>query len=211
MAEFVGMRLLALLSLLAVPACDVAGPPLVPALVPISAVPPPLAWESGHPKRAAWSRELRAGLTAELGRLDAAGDASSFCPPFAGLQPADKVEVLATLAVGVALFESGYDPSQRYREPMGYDSVGLFQLSYEDRFAWCTMDPVTRSLEDPLTNIRCAVPEMARLVSRDRTLAGGSTNADARGLARYWSVVRRGPAHKLAEITAITRRHPACS
>jgi hypothetical protein len=122
------------------------------------------------------------------------------------------VEVLSTIAVAVAKRESNYKPGLHYGEPppLGYDSIGLFQLSYEDGFSWCTLDRTAKSLEDPINNIRCAVPEMAGLVKRDRVIAKGATKSDARGLARYWSVVREGPSHHLAEIRASAAALPYC-
>lgn len=135
---------------------------------------------------------------------------SEYCPHYSSLSNEQRVEALANMAVGIARYESGYDPSQHFAEPgLGYDSIGLYQLSYEDAFPWCSMDQPSKSLEDPITNIRCAVPEMARLAAKDKIISG-PTAGDNRGLGRYWSVVRAGSQHKRAQIIEATRAYAAC-
>ncbi|MEI9905964.1 MAG: transglycosylase SLT domain-containing protein [Asticcacaulis sp.] len=172
-----------------------------------------LAWEDGSAERAGWSAELRTQIANNLTSLSKASDMASFCPAYASLSKDQKVEVLANLMVGIARYESNYDPHTVYHEPppLGVDSVGLFQLSYEDGYSWCTLDRNARSLEDPVNNIRCAVPKMTRLVAKDKVLAAGSTNANALGLARYWSVMRLGPGHHIADIRAITTGMAVCA
>lgn len=190
-----------------------------PAPPPPPPPPPPellvqaLAWEDGTPERAAWSAELRKQVANNLTSLSKASDMAGFCPAYASLSNDQKVEVLADLMVGIARYESNYDPHQIYHEPppLGVDSVGLFQLSYEDGFTWCMLDRASKSLEDPLNNIRCAVPKMARLVAKDKVLAGGSTNANALGLARYWSVMRLGAGHHVDDIRRIALNMAVCA
>lgn len=173
----------------------------------------PLAWESGRPEAAAWSAELRRLFVANLAPFEAATDIGAFCPNWTGLATTAKVEALATMAVAMARRESSYNPATVFGEPppLSVDSVGLFQLSYEDGFGWCDLDRARDTLKDPLENIRCAVPAMARLVARDGILAGGGTTADARGMARYWSVVRTGPSHFLDEIKASSANLSFCA
>ncbi len=171
-----------------------------------------LAWESGHPERREWSAALRAAIAAQLASFDTAADFAGFCPSYAGLTPDQRTEVIATLAVAIAFRESGYKPGTVFAEPppLGVDSIGLFQLSYEDGFSWCDLDRARDTLKDPLNNIACAVPKMARLVAKDRLFAAGSTGSDARGLSRYWSVVRSGPTHFKDEILGKAAALPAC-
>jgi hypothetical protein len=192
-------------------------------LSPVSAAPPDAApphnaetklpWETGHPERADWSRELRQQLSAKLSSFESAEDIAAYCPSYSTLTAAQKVDVLATIAVRIAKFESSYNPKQHFHEPppLDYDSVGLFQLSYEDGFSWCSLDLTKKSLEDPLNNIRCAVPEMARLVANDKLIAAGTNAKNARGLARYWSVVREGPKHHLDEVRKAASSLKICS
>ncbi|EGF89751.1 lytic transglycosylase, catalytic [Asticcacaulis biprosthecium C19] len=189
-----------------------------PAPPPPPPPPPPemlvsgLAWEMNHSERAPWSTELRTQVRANLASFDKATDWADFCPTYGSLTADDKVEVIATLAVAIARYESNYNPHTIYHEPapLNVDSVGLFQLPYEDGFTWCTLNRTAKSLEDPINNIRCAVPKMARLIAKDKVVTAGSTGANAQGLARYWSTVRLGPTHKLAEIRNATRGLSIC-
>ncbi len=171
-----------------------------------------LPWEKAHPERKAWSNALMSDLSDHLASFGSARDIGSFCPNYARLSAADRVWVIATIAVAIAKFESNFNPRQHFGEPppLGYDSIGLFQLSYEDGFKWCRMNRAAKSLEDPVTNIACTVPEMARLVATDRVLAAGTNSRNTRGLARYWSVVRRGEKHHLGEIRAMATALPHC-
>lgn len=181
--------------------------------VPANPVAVPLAWEAGAPERRAWSEALRRDFAAELHRIGTPGDIESYCPAWSRLGTTDRVEALSVLAVAIARRESGYNPATVFHEPppLGVDSVGLFQLSYEDGFNRCDLDRATDSLKDPLVNIHCAVGEMARLMERDGVVATGSSGSDARGLARYWSVMREGPRHFREEIRGKVRALPACA
>jgi len=172
----------------------------------------PLAWEKQHPERKPWSIALRAEIGKKLDDFDRATDLDLYCPRYRKLSTDDRVSAIAAMAVAIAKFESGYNPKQHFGEPppLGYDSIGLFQLSYEDGFTWCELDRGKKSLEDPINNIRCAVPEMARLIAKDGVVAAGTDKASAQGLARYWSVVREGAKHHLQAIRTITASTPFC-
>lgn len=168
-----------------------------------------LAWEKNHKEREAWSQELLQQFKGNLGSFDNANDLASFCPKYKSLDSDHKAFVLGTMAVAVALYESSYNPNSIFHEPppLGIDSVGLFQLSYEDKFPWCVMQKAQKTLENPRVNIECAVPEMAKLVSRDGVLSGGSKGA-WKGMARYWSTMR--PSGKLAQIKSATNQLAFC-
>lgn len=187
-------------------------PPSPPSAPPSSSAAAALPWESNHPERKAWSDELRAQFDAKLDSVEHATDIATYCARYDELPRSDRVTLWATLAVAIAKHESGYDPTQRFAEPppLGVDSIGLFQLSYEDGFSWCRLDRVAKTLEDPIVNIQCAVPEMAKLIARDEVVAAGSDGRTARGLARYWSVMRSGPSHKLREIREATSSLAMC-
>jgi hypothetical protein len=169
-------------------------PSSTPGVVAIVA---PLAWESGHPERAAWSAELRRQFTAALSSFDQASDTSAYCTRYAELSVDQRVAVWATMAVAIAKYESAYNPASI--APCDANctaSIGLYQLSYEDQMSWCAMNKAAGNLIDPIVNIRCAVPEMQRLVARDGVVASGWTvkssakvPAAARGLSRYWSTM----------------------
>ena len=233
-----GVGLMVLAGCASIPAApDVGGPGDLPQQ-PIDAPPPPppgetpapepgpppppppppaellngLAWENGHSERAIWSTELRTQIKANLTSFNKAPDLADICSAYGELSDDDKVNVLATMAVAIAKYESNYNPHTIYHEPppLGVDSVGLYQLSYEDGFSWCVLDRANASLEDPINNIRCAIPKMAKLIAKDRILTAGSTGANAMGLARYWSVMRLGAGHHLEDIRAATRSLALC-
>ncbi|HEU4885972.1 MAG TPA: transglycosylase SLT domain-containing protein, partial [Longimicrobium sp.] len=111
------------------------------------------------------------------------------------------------LIVAMAKFESGWKPDVIFHEPppLGVDSVGLLQLSYEDQAGYKLepLDRARKSLEDPLVNLRCAVKIMAKLVKKDGVVARGAKK-QSRGAARYWSVLREG--HHVDEIKARVRQ-----
>ena len=168
----------------------------------------PLSWESSHPERAAWSTELRSQIKSVLSVFDSASDVASFCPKYNSLTEAQRIDVWATMAVKITLFESSYDPNNKYYETtMGIYSIGLFQLSYEDNMKWCKMTPGTYPLTDPILNIKCAVPEMAWLIKKDGVIATGS-GSSSRGLGRYWSTMRQSGHY--GEIVAATRALSYC-
>ena len=207
---FCGLMLPGLLALTAcVPASSgttaADAPPVVENL-------PALAWESGHPERTAWSAALRTAFHIRLAEIGVPADIGGYCPTFAALNDAGRVEALSTMAVAIARRESSYQPDQVYPEPppLSVDSVGLFQLSYEDGFAWCQLDRASASLKDPVNNINCAVGEMARLVQRDGVVASGADVQGGKGLSRYWSVIQDGSAHKKSEIQSTVRALAIC-
>lgn len=198
--------------------------PAPPPVIPLVASPPsllrpplpPLAWEQDHPERAAWSAHLVALFRAQLAAFDKAKDISSYCPRYFALDEQNKALALATLAVDIAFHESGYDPRAKVYlpRPLAAWAVGLFQLSYDDVMPWCDMNKNRRSLEDPLANMDCAVPKMAQLVAQDGVIAQGHDGATARGLARYWSVIREDSGHRRhrkQEIQDAVRGQPVCT
>lgn len=166
-----------------------------------------LSWESSA-SRAAWSAELRGAVTAKKADLEK-GKPEEFIAGYNGLTVEMQVKFWAELIVGMAKFESGWKPTTRFKEPAPLNvwSIGLLQLSYEDA-AHYPLEPLSRdakSLEYPLVNLRCAVVILAKLLARDRAVVG-HWGGSHRGGAAYWSVLRSGASHKLAEIKALTRK-----
>lgn len=149
-----------------------------------------LAWEKDHPERATWSRVLREEIARKLPQFKKAADWNLYCAKFAGLNDAQKIEVISTMAVAIAYYESAYNPKSINPDDVaGTASIGLYQLSYEDEMKWCAMDRKKANLTDPLVNIQCAIPEMARLIEKDGVIASGQLKFLRRGLARYWAVI----------------------
>ncbi len=165
---------------------------------------PPLAWEDGSAERRAWSEALRATIRPRLAAFDRARDMRHVCPAYRELTEAARIDVIATLIVAVAKFESGHNPDATVGDPPVLQ--GLFQLNTKG-FSDCANG---RPLTDPLVNIGCAVPAMATLTSGDGRLMGGGGVPAATGIARWWTVLRDGPKGTATRIRAMTRSLPAC-
>lgn len=152
-----------------------------------------LSWDS-NPDRAAWSAQLLASISASKAALDR-GHPEGVAPGYSKLSPPHQIKWWAELVVKMAFFESDWNPHDVYHEPppLGVDSVGLLQLSYEDEpiYHLEKLDRALKSLEDPLVNLRCAIAILAALVSKDGVVAA-SVGDKHKGGARYWSVLRSG-------------------
>lgn len=172
---------------------------------------PGLSWDT-KPERKPWSAELIKAIQLHLNDLEQ-GSPDLFIAGYNGLSADGKLLFWAELVIAMAKFESNWNPHDVFHEPppLGVDSVGLLQLSYEDQPVY-SLEPLSRenkSLEDPLVNIRCGVKILARLVSKDKVIAKEIvSNGKKRfqGAARYWSVLREGQAHHLSEIKALVRK-----
>jgi Transglycosylase SLT domain len=150
-----------------------------------------LSWDS-LAERSAWSKQLLDSLTTAKPQFDM-GFPEKFAPGYSGLSASLQLKFWAELIIAMAKFESNWKPHEIYHEPppLGIDSVGLLQLSYEDEqnYQLEKLDRVAKSLENPLVNLRCGVKILGTLISKDRVVAS-SENGTHRGGARYWSVLR---------------------
>jgi hypothetical protein len=135
------------------------------------------------------------------------GNPDSFIPGYSALSPEMKIRFWCELVIAIAWFESSWNPRSIYHEPppLGVDSVGLLQLSYEDQDHYDLehLDRQARRLEDPLVNLRCGVKILAKLVADNRVVER-SEGKKYSGAARYWSVMRQG--HHLEDIKAKVRQ-----
>jgi Transglycosylase SLT domain len=160
-----------------------------------------LSWDDVE-KRKAWSAELVSAVRNRKADLDL-GNPEAFIPGYGQLTADQQLKFWGELIVAMAKFESSWKPDVIFHEPppLGIDSVGLLQLSYEDEpnYDLEPLDRARKSLEDPLVNLRCAVKIMAKLVKKDGVVARGAKE-QPRGAARYWSVLREG--HHVDEIKA---------
>lgn len=207
----------------------------LPSATPIVAATPskasrlPLGWEKGSPHRKAWSEFVYRLISEELfPLLDTAGDAQRLCPNYLRLERDERIAVWSELISAVAYYESGWKPSEQYRETdMGMDRVtgkqvvseGLLQLSYQDipnygsvlKYPLCkidfaadsrldTSDP-KRTILDPLINLECGLRILARQVQRKGNviLASGV----------YWSVLRES-SKRVPQIIAHVRALSFC-
>ena len=92
-----------------------------------------LSWETNHPERATWSAQLISSVQQYKAQLDA-GNPEGFIPGYNKLTPVVQLKFWAELIVAMSKFESNWNPHDIYHEPppLGVDSIGLLQLSYED-------------------------------------------------------------------------------
>lgn len=141
--------------------------------------------------------------------------AARFCHKYKSLNSDQKAVVWAYLANAIIARESDYKPCETYKESDGTMSIGLFQLSYGDKF--CPTNKAHGDLCDVKVNIACGVKIMGSLVADDRVVTdGGYVKYGAkppRGLAKYWSVTRmpdKKSQHYLQEIMDKTKSAPGC-
>lgn len=185
-----------------------------------------LMWEtSSKPEREKWSAYLHNIILFRWNTLlQGAEDMDLFCPNFHNLSNDERANAWAALFVGVAKYESAYDPTMRFHEStMGTDSVtkqpvyseGLLQLSYQDirGYSFCEFDWTTdsklaktdpdKTIFDPYKNLDCGVGIMTRQLARSGQITV-STNA-------YWSTLRSGGKYnKISQISAMVKALPFC-
>ena len=116
----------------------------------------------------------------------------------------------AELIIAIAKFESGWAPHNIFHEPppLDVDSIGLLQLSYEDEAPYHLehLNQASKDLENPLINLRCGLKIFSTLLARDGTVTR-LVNQKHRGAAAYWSVIREGSGHHLADIRDLTKKN----
>lgn len=133
-----------------------------------------------------WTPTLNEQITYNLKNFDRASDVENYCTNYHKMTDDSKIKFWSRLAIDIAGFESGFDPSQKTYEPsLGVYSIGLFQLSKEDAWPWCDENHLT----NPIINLKCAIPAMAQLVSQDGLIAQGHSLRTAKGLSHYWSTM----------------------
>lgn len=126
-------------------------------------------------------------------------DLHEWCP----VPPSDRIKMWTALLTFISKRESGYDPSQEYRENFknSYDewtiSTGLLQVSYSSCRSYGVTNATTESLKDPKQNLECGVRILNQWIVRHNLIAlslGEQSEDDNghRGCAKYWSVCRPG-------------------
>lgn len=143
-----------------------------------------------------WCPSYETFLQAQFSPSVLATDQSSVCR-----QRLDPKRFWTGFVKAIVYCESGYDAASGMTEDFKDGatgvlarSVGLLQLSVGDKLNYKTpycqrLTPET--LKNPEINLGCGLEIMSTLVTRDKTLLGGS-DPHWLGLARYWSVVRPG-------------------
>lgn len=191
------MRLLALLFLTSCAAGPIVTGPTLPLPLPpkpekqIKTMLPDQAW-SDH-----LLKEVKASKLPSLKPKDAA----SFCPN--GMSPENWAQLIAVMAY---YENSSFNPKKEYLEDFGPTSTGLLQISLsssqQSRYS-CGLTKQS-DLHDPLKNLSCGVKILQALVAENGVIAGGRDISDAKGGARYWSVLREKRSIKLKSGRTIT-------
>lgn len=185
-----------------------------------------LAWEtSSKPERAQWSAYLQKIILENWSTLiNGADDIDSFCPTYSKLDNNERANVWAQLFVGIAKYESAYDPTSRMLEStLGTDAVtgknvyseGLLQLSYGDIQGWpfCDFDwskdkslsstDPRKTILDPYKNLYCGVGIMAKQVTRKGAIVLSS--------GVYWSTLKKnGTYQKISGIQSVVKSLSLC-
>lgn len=185
-----------------------------------------LAWEtSSKPERALWSAYLQKIISEDWTTLlNGADDIESFCPTYHKLDNNERANVWAQLFVGMAKYESGWDPTSRMLEStLGTDGVtgrsvyseGLLQLSYGDIQGWqfCDFDwskdkslsatNPNKTILNPYKNLYCGVGIMAKQVAKKGAIVLSS--------GVYWSVLKKGGTYqKISSIQSVVKSLSLC-
>ena len=167
----------------------VAASPLPSATQPVMTLP----WEKDHPERAAWTAYLAQQLDlSELPNREDLAEMVTLNASYYRMSAEWRLKFWCELCCQIVRFESAYDPHCIYHEPpsLGVDSIGLFQLSYEDSQAH-GLSRANEDLEDPFINIRIAINTMRFLITDDGKVFGRPAGEWV-GLSRYWSTTRDG-------------------
>jgi hypothetical protein len=165
-----------------------------------------LEWNNGSADRNLWTKHLTQMVNGPLFEtFSKAKDLRKFCPNFESLDKGHQVQVISSIVVAVAYYESGWNPVSRMKEPQGSFpkpdpvtgqpvwSEGLLQLSYQDqrnhsfcKFDWNTdkrlgpSDP-RKSILNPINNLNCGVQIMAKQIRLKGTFITEGNY--------YWSVL----------------------
>lgn len=133
---------------------------------------------------AEWNEAIIANVRQFKPNLEKARDMALFCPGYDTASDSQRETCWLRLVKAMIRYESTFDPALTFKEPNGDMSVGLLMLSPGE----CKQAKTAEQLKVPVNNINCGMAKMARLIARDRVIAGTGTK---KGAAAYWSVLRK--------------------
>jgi hypothetical protein len=176
-----------------------------------------LAWDGKHKDSKLWDAAIKEMVVLKQMGKKVPEDMGTFCPSYGKLSESQRDVVWMQLMSIMAKYESGFNPKTYFMEPapLNYESIGLFQLSYEDanNYPECKLRRSEKNLVDGVTNINCAAIIMNKLVTRDNRVAGIKPGS-WKGGARYWAVLRydkKGkPRPSYNSIVAYIKALPEC-
>jgi len=177
-----------------------ATPPTGPTL-PLPLAPNPAKPFSTMLPNQAWSDHLLKEVKASKLPSLKPKDAASFCPN--GMSAANWAKLIAVMAY---YENSSFNPKKEYLEDFGPTSTGLLQISLsssqQSRYS-CGLTKQS-DLHDPLKNLSCGIKILQALVAENGVIADGRDSSNAKGGARYWSVLREKRSIKLKSGRTIT-------
>lgn len=173
-----------------------------------------LSWEDGDPSRASWSDALTSAIRRDLAVYAGAKDIERIVPKFKSLTDDQKVKALGEFYVGMAYYESGFNPksqavdvgTQSNRDSW---SIGLYQLSVRD---WQNKDSggpkfTFDQLLEGVNNIILANRTMVLQIQKTGLIILPNTSK-----SRYWAVILDGNKYqKVDAILARVRKNAAFS
>ncbi len=116
--------------------------------------------------------------------LDKARDIGDFCPAYEKMPKHRREICWLRLISGVAELESDFEPDKAFQEPRGKMSIGLLQVSNGECIVDGNRNP---NLEDPISNLKCGIAIMAKLINEYGRIDGPLWG---QGAAAYWSTLR---------------------
>lgn len=173
-----------------------------------------LSWESSsHTERQAWSQKLRSLVSENYTTLDKATDTTYFCPKYANLTKAQRVNVWANIFASMAYYESGWDPNSASVD-VGTSSnkntwsIGLLQMSVVDQDSYGLSTNYNYSeLITPEKNLEVAVAVMSYIVKKKGKIV--LTKGVDSGV--YWAVIyKNGTYDKSSSIASMVKKLSYC-
>lgn len=159
-----------------------------------------LSWEK-YPENRPWTIFVNNLISTEaISVFNTAQDIKEFCPKYFGLDMGDRVHVWAEMISAISYYESAWKPGTKFDEPkLGYPSLGLMQLSYEDlpNHPYCKFEKGNpdKSILDPYLNLDCGIRILKTQISRKGKIVIRS--------GAYWSVIKEG--HKNNKVPLIKK------
>lgn len=172
-------------------------PPPAPVSKPTEVMVAKGAWAKEPYK--SWGLATYKVVSENFDALNRAQDMPEFCPGYKAMDIDTKKWAFVELISAMSYYESSWNPKSIYNEPppLGYPSIGLLQLSYEDHrgYPYCP-GKGSGELTDPVTNLTCGVKILAHQV-----LSKGAISVSS---GAYWSVIKLG--HKNNKSAGIKKR-----
>jgi hypothetical protein len=193
--------------------CACATPARTPAAVeraPFTAV-----WDGETDDASLWTQWLSEDLETHGAVLIdlIPADATTFCKTWPRLTRRGREQVWITLISAIAKHESDFNPHGIFEEPPPTSelSIGLMQLSLSDAKEYHCDFTTEAQIEDPRSNLECAVRILAALVPTDGVVGGDRDDGEL-GAAGYWSVLNvRDHADARDFIIGQTTALPVCA